>query len=243
MRNQGAPAIREKETMNIQKLRIVAAGLLAIAVLAALLYALPATKTALTLVACLFLVADIVLFLATFWQIADSGMGRYLTNAAFVLALRPWVLISAALSVIFSILELAAIYSMPVVWFCVIQIAVFAIAGIVMLVIGAGQEEIERQQARKELVTKDWKMLRCIIEAVMSRTPPELKRPVGSVRDAIRYASPVSYPALDSIEDVIRRDVAALGLLIDERHDGVEALCRKICDEVKDRANLLKTLK
>ena len=227
--------------MSKQKLRIVTAGLIAIAALTSLLIALP--FTALTLVAYLFLVADIVLFLATFWQIADSGIGKYLTNAAFVLALRPWVLLSAAVSVIFSILELAAIYSIPVVWFCVIQVFVFAVAGIIMLVIGAGQEEIERQQKHKEQTTSAWKMLRCDIDAIMSRTPTELKRSVGSVRDAIRYASPVSYPALASLEYAIRSDVSALGTLIDGRHEGVETLCRKICDEVKDRANRMKNLK
>ena len=125
--------------MSKQKLRIIAAGLIAIAALTTLLIALPFAS--LTLAAYLFIVADIILFLATFWQIADSGIGRYLTNAAFVLAIRPWVLVSAALSVIFPVLELASIYSMPIVWFCVIQIFVFAVAGIAMLVIGAGQEE------------------------------------------------------------------------------------------------------
>lgn len=227
--------------MSKQKLRIVVAGVIAIAALTALLIALP--FAALTLAAYLFIVADIVLFLATFWQIADSGMGRYLTNAAFVLALRPWVLISAAISVIFSILGLAAIYSIPVVWFCVVQIFVFAVAGIIMLVIGAGQEEIERQQDRKEQTTSAWKMLRCDTDAIMSRTPAELKHSVGSVRDAIRYASPVSYPALASLEHAIRSDVSALGVLIDGGHEGVETLCRKICDEVKDRANRLKSMK
>ena len=227
--------------MSKQKLRIVAAGLIAIAALTALLIALP--FAALTLAAYLFIVADIVLFLATFWQIADSGIGRYLTNAAFVLALRPWVLFSAAISLVFAILELAGIYSIPVVWFCVIQIFVFAIAGIVMLVIGAGQEEIERLQNRKEQTTSAWKILRCDIEAIMARTPAEFKRSVGSVRDAIRFASPVSYPALASLEHAIRSDISALGVLIDGGHDGVEALCRKICEEVKDRANRLKVMK
>jgi hypothetical protein len=227
--------------MSKQKLRIIAAGLIAIAALTALLIALPFAS--LTLAAYLFIVADIILFLATFWQIADSGIGRYLTNAAFVLAIRPWVLVSAALSVIFPVLELASIFSMPIVWFCVIQIFVFAIAGIVMLVIGAGQEEIERQQSQKEQTTSAWKMLRCDIEAIMARTPTEFKRSVGTVRDTIRFASPVSYPALASLEHTIRGDISALGVLIDGGHDGVEALCRKICEEVKDRSNRLKTLK
>ena len=227
--------------MSKQKLRIIAAGLIAIAALTALLIALPFAS--LTLAAYLFIVADIILFLATFWQIADSGIGRYLTNAAFVLTIRPWVLVSAALSVIFPVLELASIYSMPIVWFCVIQIFVFAVAGIVMLVIGAGQEEIERQQNQKEQATSSWKKLRCDIEAIMARTPAEFKRSVSSVRDATRFASPVSYPALASLEHTIRADISALGVLIDGGHDGVEALCRKICDEVKDRSNRLKTLK
>ena len=227
--------------MSKQKLRIIAAGLIAIAALTALLIALPFAS--LTLAAYLFIVADIILFLATFWQIADSGIGRYLTNAAFVLAIRPWVLVSAALSVIFPVLELASIYAMPIVWFCVIQIFVFAVAGIVMLVIGAGQEEIEWQQNQKEQTTSTWKMLRCDIEAIMARTPAEFRRSVGTVRDAIRFASPVSYPALASLEHTIRGDISALGVLIDGGHDGVEALCMKICEEVKDRSNRLKTLK
>ena len=50
--------------MSKQKLRIVTAGLIAISALTALLIVLP--FTALTLTAYLFLVADIVLFLATF---------------------------------------------------------------------------------------------------------------------------------------------------------------------------------
>ena len=134
--------------MNKQKLRIVTVGLIAIAALTALLVALPFTM--LTLTAYLFLVTDIVVFLATFWQVVDSGIGRYLTNAAFVMALRPWVLLSAVIGVVVPALELASIYVVPIIWFCVIQIFVFAIAGIIMLVIGAGQEEIERQQAQKE---------------------------------------------------------------------------------------------
>ena len=60
---------------------------------------------------------------------------------------------------------------------------------------------------------------------------------VGTVRDAIRFASPVSYPALASLEHTIRGDISALGVLIDGGHDGVEALCMKICEEVKDRSN------
>ena len=67
---------------------------------------------------------------------------------------------------------------------------------------------------------------------------------VTAVRDAVKFADPMSNPALDGLEQEIRTNIAELARLVEEKKAAeVGALCVRIQDQIKDRAKRLQTLK
>ena len=65
-----------------------------------------------------------------------------------------------------------------------------------------------------------------------------------AVRDAVQYADPMSNPALDSLEQEIRSNIAQLVRLVEEKKTSeIYALCVTIQDQIKDRTKRLQILR
>ena len=219
--------------MNAQKARIVAAAVIAVAI-ASILF-LVSARTALTVSAYIFLLADTAIATAMLWQIADGGLSRYLANAAMALALKSWLALSVLLCIALPVLDATGLFSMPVKWFCAIQCLPFAAMGLTALAIGAGSDEIERVRKSRKGATGNWKAFRADIESIAANAPSEIRGEVEAVRDAMRYASPMM--SSGDIELDIGHDVIELGTLVNEsRFDEARKLCVEITAKVKERS-------
>ena len=226
--------------MNNRK-RIIAAEIVSIAAVTALLLVVPMTP--LVYAGYVFVVMDILLAMFMLLQLVDGGLAKYLTNVAMALALKSALAISALVAVAVPICEAFGAV-LPLKWFIVIEIFIYAGAALTALVIGAGQDEIERQEQKKFISTAKWKNLRAKAEAMASRCPVEVKRDVTSVRDAIRYSDPVTTQPFAAMDGKIAAAVGDLAILIEDGHfETVPAVCARIVAMVRDRAERKKAFR
>lgn len=223
--------------MNNRK-RIIAAEIVSILAVSSVL--LIVRISPLVFAGYVFIVTDIVLAAAMLLQLVDGGMAKYLTNVGMTLALKSALAISAIIAVAVPLCE-AVGAAMPLKWFLVIEIFIYAAAALTSLALGAGQEEIERQERKHFATTVKWKNLRLKIETISSRCPAELKRDVSAARDAIRYADPIEDPSFAALDHDIATAVGNLAALVDDgHHETVPSACAQIVAMVRDRAERKK---
>lgn len=223
--------------MNNRK-RIIAAEIVSILAVSSVL--LIVRISPLVFAGYVFIVTDIVLAAAMLLQLVDGGMAKYLTNVGMTLALKSALAISAIIAVAVPLCE-AVGAAMPLKWFLVIEIFIYAAAALTALALGAGQDEIERQERKRFAATVKWKNLRLKIESISSRCPTELRRDVSAARDAIRYADPIEDPSFAALDHDIAAAVGNLAALVDGgHHETVPPACARIVAMVHDRAERKK---
>lgn len=228
--------------MNTQQKRILAGAVIGIAIPTAILIPLP--KDNLIFTAYGFLLLAVAIAAASLWQLSTGGAKNYLTGLAFPLALKRYLVLTIGMAVVFIALDLADIWYLPPLWYSAIQVIIIGYTAWKLLAIGAGQEEIMRAGDAVKEQTSAWKMLLADTEEILTTIPPGMKESVSEVRDAIRYADPISHPAIASIDESIRNAIVQLKTLIaEDKESEVSALCKQIIDHVRDRANRLKLLK
>ncbi len=227
--------------MDVQKKRIVASAIICAVASAAILMLAP--QTLISKVALAFVLVDITVAAAILWQTYDDGLGKYLTNAAFAIWLWPVLTVSAIASLVVPFIGAVGI-AVPLRWFCALQILALSFAGLVALSIGAGQKAINDTRSYRDAATEKWMRLRAEIDAIAGRTPDGVKASVLKVRDAIRYADPVSNPRLASLEDSLNADVSMLARYVDDGPaDAIPALCADMAEKISDMANRKKLFK
>ena len=227
--------------MNVQKKRIVASA--SICAVASVTILMLAPQTLISKVSLSFVLADIVVAATILWQTYDGGLGKYITNAAFAIWLWPILIISVIASLVVPFIGAFGI-AMPLKWFCALQILALSFAGLVAFSIGAGQEAINDTRSYRDAATEKWTRLRAEIDAIAGRTPDSVKASVLKVRDAIRYADPVSDPRLASMEESLNAEVAKLaGYVDDGLTDAIPSLCDNMSAKIADMANRKKLFK
>ena len=224
---------------NLRK-RILAGGLIGVAVLTGIYVLLG--KTPLVHAAYLFLLLDLVLFCGALWQLSLATKDCYLTGLAFPLALRWLLAVSAVLSLGAVAIQLTVGRNMPWVWFCMVQLLVLACAGWQMLAIGAGEEVIHNEEKQVQLQTFVWKMLRADSETAVLNAPVNAQPDFIRVRDAIRYADPMSIPEVASIEQDIQKKLKQMRDFATQGED-VSTLARQLESLVQERAVRMKLFK
>ena len=133
---------------------------------------------------------------------------------------------------------------MPIGWFIFVQIIFAAILIVKILMLDTGKELVETAGEEVAVKYSSWKLLLADVETVLAKTSLESRKDVAAVRDAVKYADPMSNPALDGLEQDIRDSIAQLGQLVGEKKTSeITALCVRIQDQIKDRANRLQILK
>lgn len=228
--------------MNSYQKRTLVAAVVAILVLTALLILIP--KTSIVIAGYLFSILGIVEFFGSFAYLACSTKKDYLVNTAFPYVTRGYAIAAIAFSFLIAALSCFGIWTMPIGWFIFVQIIFAAILIIKILMLDTGKELVETAGEEVAVKYSSWKLLLADVEAILAKTASESRRDVSAVRDAVKYADPMSNPVSESIEQEIRSNIAQLSILVEEKKASeVSALCVRIQDQIKDRANRLQILK
>ena len=228
--------------MNSHQTRTLIAAIVAILVLTALLLLVP--KTPLVITGYLFSVLAAVEFFGSLIYLAGSSKKDYLLNTSFPYATRGYAFLAIFFSILMAALEHFDVWTMSTGWFAFVQILFAAGLILMLLMLSSGKELVENTGEKVAVKYSNWKLLLADVEAVLAKTAPESKKDVTAVRDAVKYADPMSDPAVDGIEQEIKGNVAQLAQFAEERNAlEINALCIKIQDQIKDRQNRLKILK
>lgn len=228
--------------MNSYQKRTLVAAVVALMVLTALLILIP--KTTIVIAGYLFSILGIVEFFGSVAYLAGSSKKDYLVNTAFPYVTRGYAIAAIVFSFLIAALDCFDIWTMPVGWFIFVQIIFAAVLIVKFLMLGTGKELVETTGDTVAAKYSNWKKLLADVEAVLTKTTPESKNDVSAVRDAVKYADPMSNPALDSLEQEIRSNIAQLARLVEEKKSSeVSTLCVTIQDQIKDRTKRLQRLK
>ena len=229
-------------SLNQNNKRLAFAAVIALLVLTAVFLLL--TKTPLVIAAYCFGLVGIAEMVVTLLLLTGAAKGNYITRAAFPFVAWEYLLSNLGLSTVPVALGCLGVWSMPVGWFCLLHILLLAFFAWKMLAMDAGQEAIEEVGRDVKARTLDWKMLRADAETLLGEAPEAFKKPVSEVRDAVRYADPMSDPALGEQDAAI---AAGLRELAEQVKSGDADAVRKLCDEllrrIKDRNTRAKMLK
>ena len=228
--------------MNSYQKRTLVAAIVALLVLTALLILIP--KTPIVITGYLFSVLGIVEFFGSVAYLAGSTKKDYLVNTAFPYVTRGYAIAAIVFSFLIASLDCFGIWTMPVGWFIFVQIFFVAVLIVKFLMLGTGKGLVETTGDTVAAKYSNWKSLLADVEAVLAKVSPESQNDVTAVRDAVKYADPMSNPALNALEQEIRSNIAQLADLVEEKKTSeVSALCVKIQNQINDRAKRLQTLK
>ena len=228
--------------MNSYQKRTLVAAVVVILVLTALLILIP--KTPIVIVSYLFSILGIVEFFGSIVYLAGSSKKDYLVNTAFPLVTRGYAVAAIAFSFFIAALDCIGIWTMPMGWFIFVQIIFAAVLIVKLLILDTGKELIETTGKTATVKYSNWKNLLADVEAVLAKAAPESRKDVTDVRDAVKYADPMSNPAMDGLEQEIRCNIVELARLVEEKKaSDISALCVRIQNQLKDRAKRLQSLK
>ena len=228
--------------MNKHQIRIIIGAVIAILVDAACLYLLSAA--ALAMAGFCFTLLAILIFAGSLYRIAGNSKNSWLTNAAFPLVTGGYAVFSILFSVVMILLERFGDWVMPTAWFILAQSVLTALCCWKILAMKSGQEIIEDTGRTVQKKTDVWKSILENAEAILNRTGSASFKEVSAVRDAVRYADPVSAPELEVLENTIAENIIRLGQLTDGKKTGeISELCAEILRLIKNRNIRTKQLK
>lgn len=224
------------------KMRIGLGTAVAVVLLTVPLFLLPVSGVLIT--ACLFGLLGVASLTGTLlWTSSRTG-GRFVTTAAFPLAAVRYLITDLLLSITVILLQVRQIYTLPAGWFCFLHLLIAGFFAWKILAMDAGKAEIEHVEVEVKERTSGWKMLQQEVSAMAIEADGPMKKSLASVRDAIRYADPMTSPRLAETEDAIRANVVLLGDAV-KNNDiaGVEKQTEEILRQIRRRAELCKLLK
>lgn len=222
--------------------RLAFATLIAALVLTALFILLK--KTPLVIAAYSFGLLGIAELAVTLILLTGASSRNYITRAAFPLVAWDYLLFDLGLSVPLVLLDVCGLWAMPVGWFCFLHILLLAFFAWKMLAMDAGQEAIEEVDQNVRKRTEDWRWLRADAESLLGSAPAEFRDAVAAVRDAIRYADPMSDPALQERDDAIAAEFRKFGDLISAGDaEAVKKQSEQLVQWIRNRNLRAKTLK
>ncbi|MBQ7177964.1 MAG: hypothetical protein IJS08_11175 [Victivallales bacterium] len=228
--------------MNQCQKRIIAAVVVGIAIVSAIY--IPIHKDAVVHTACVSLLLAVFLSGASLWQLENKVKEDYITNLAFPLALKSYLCVTAVMAVLFVLLDLTGVWAIQFSWYAALQVIIIGITAWKVLAIGAAQEAILQTGEQVQANVSNWKLILADVDAMLKTVPNDIRRDVSEVRDAIRYADPMSRPEVEPQEKEISAILGQLKeTLRENKSDEAKKLCAQIKDAVADRANRLKILK
>ena len=228
--------------MNSYQKRIVAAMVVGLAIVTAVY--LPIQKDAVVHTAYGSLLLAIILSGASLWQLSKTTARDYITNVAFPLALKAYLALTIFMAVLFVALDLTGVWSISFLLYVALSVVIIGLTAWKLLAIGAAQEAIQQVGAQVQMNTSNWKLLQADVDAILQSAPAEMRKEITEVREAIRYADPMSRPEVAAQEQELAMGIGQLQELVkDNKADEVKTVCATLQDVIKDRANRLKVLK
>lgn len=228
--------------LNSHQKRTLAGGLTAVLVLTALFILIPATPLAIAAY-CFAMIAVIGLF-GSIYLIAGTAKKSYLTNAAFPLVTWSYAIANLAFSVVIAALAYFGLWAMPVKWFIFIHIIFAAVLIWRLLAMRSGQEIIEAAGQNVQVKVENWKIIGGKLDELKGMAPPECRKDIQNVVDAIRYADPMTCPQLESLDEQVKDNVRLLEQVVNERKTGeITKVCGELCRQIKVRNTQIKMFK
>ena len=181
---------------------------------------------------------------AALYLAANRKRGMFVTTAGMTLVVWYYAFSNLAYSGVVLILHDTKMWQMPVKWFIFGHIILAALYIWKLLAADAGKEEIERIEVQvKENISK-WKNLQIQSSALASQAPAPVKKALESVKDAIRYADPVTAPQLTEIENAIAENITQLAQTLQSGdNEKTEKLTGEILLKIKQRSEISQSLK
>jgi hypothetical protein len=204
-----------------------------------------------------FLVVTVTPLFVTAYLFALLGVGAFCMGSLYMLASiksYPWFMafpraiwryigIQYALSILFVVLQAVDVFTLPLMYFLLVQFLLLGFFAVKLLLLNAGRGIIEqRGEAVRGKVT-ELRFLQADLEAVRGRVPGQAKE-IQSVVDAIRYSDPMSHASLAQYEDKIKDHIVLLEQAADQNDAArVSELCVTLQRLIKDRNNRVKMMK
>ena len=228
-------------TMN-HNFRIFLGGIIGVVILTVLFFLLPRDGVLIT--AYVFALFSVAAMCISLWWSTNRSGGEYVTTAAFPVAAYSYASLNIVVSVLVVALKYFDFYALSTGWFCFIHILIAGFFGWKILAMDAGREIIEERGAEVIAKTSNWKKLVMDLTSIASIADAEVKSQVSVVKDAARYADPMTCSELFEIESTIAEKVAKLGSAV-KAHSNAEipAMCQGLLLEIKQRNELCKAYK
>ena len=170
--------------------------------------------------------------------------GEYVTTAAFPLAAWGYLATNLLFSIIIVLLHTRGTYSLAAGWFCFLHLIFAGFFAWKILAMDAGKDEIEQVEINVKQSISNWKMLHTQIASIAVRADSSVRKEVESVRDAMRYADPVTSPQLQDIELAIQNNVDNLAdAVVNHNSEEVNLLVQELRLQIRQRSEMCKMLK
>ena len=170
--------------------------------------------------------------------------GLFVTTAGLTLVVWRYAIFNILYSGVILDLYCTGAWKISLGWFVFGHILLAALYGWKFLAGDAGREEIEKREIKVRESIANWKHLQLKTSALASRAKEPVKKAVESVRDAVRYADPVTSPQLEEIEMEIERNIDLLSQTIQLGEDEeTEHLVNDLLLQIKQRNAMAKSLK
>ena len=211
--------------------RIFLGGVIGVVILTVLFFLLPRDGVLITAyVFALFAVA--VMCISLLWTANRSG-GEYVTSAAFPVAAYSYASLNIVVSVLVVALKYFDFYNLSTGWFCFIHILIAGFFGWKILAMDAGREIIEERGAEVIAKTSNWKKLVMDLTSIASIADAEVKSQVSVVKDAARYADPMTCDEVAELNAAVKA----------HRNTEIPAMCQELLLDIKQRNELCKAYK
>lgn len=228
--------------MNNNK-RITAAALVGIIVFTAPLFLIDPVTVLMKTAYCTSLIAVCAVCYALYLG-NNRKSGMFVTTAAMLLVVWRYAIINILYSGIILALQFTGSWNMPATWFILGHVILVGFTAWQLLAADAGKEAIERVENTVKESVSNWKLLQTQITSIASRTNSSDRKYVENVREAIRYADPVTSPQLNDIENAIKNNIKQLSDAVDTNNtEKIKLLETAIIQQVKERSEICKLLK
>ncbi len=222
--------------------RIYLGAVVAVVILTALLFLLPLHGVLIT--AYVFAIAGLAGFtLALHWA-SCRRQGLYVTTAAVPLLIFNYLVFDLILGTLVVAAYHFNIFRMSVGWFIFAELLLAGIFIWKLLALDAGKEKIEEVEVRVQEKSSGWRQMCLKISNISLEADAGMIKDIAAVRDAMRYADPVTEPELTEIETAIEKNITRLSSAIQA---GDNETTRKISGEIllqiKQRSEITKSLK
>lgn len=222
--------------------RIYFGGAFGIVILTALLFLLPVDGRLLT--GYIFGLLGIAALCGTLLWGANRKEGEYVTTAAFPLAAFHYLVLNILLSVVVIALKEFDVYALSAGWFFFIHLVVVGCFIWKMLAMDSGREIIEERGEEVRVKSSAWRTLSSEINNLYLRAESEAKTQIAPVKEAFRYADPMSCAELEEIEERISGRISALkGALQSQDKAEIGSLCSDLLLDIKQRNEMCKMFK